>query len=205
MRAEASLQQSEAQFRQLADAMPQLVWTANPDGQIDYYNRRHEEYDGIERLPDGTYQWHPVLHHDDEKPTQKAWEEAVRTGETYRIEHRVRLADGSYHWHLSRSIPVRDTQARQLSHELSPHVLTHVTLSASLKWLVRRFREQFNLRVDLDTHAVKTIENESINYPDGTCRSGRRIRTKAANYRPGTQPADRSGNWTSPPPQDKPR
>jgi signal transduction histidine kinase len=53
-------------------------------------------------------------------------------------------------------------QARQLSHELSPPVLKHVSLFASLKWLVRRFKEQFNLSVDLETHAVQNIENETL-------------------------------------------
>ncbi|MFO7714160.1 PAS domain S-box protein [Desulfosarcina sp.] len=315
IRVEAYLQQSEAQFRQLADAMPQLVWTANPDGQVDYYNQRHEEYDGIEWMPDGAYQWAPVLHHEDEKPTQKAWEEAVRNGETYRIEHRVRLADGGYHWHLSRAIPVHDTQgrivkwfgtatdidkvkqaenelrtinetlerrvaertaianmrtmqlqslavelieaeererrriaqllhddlqqmlasaklqletatdndadhptlekvgqilraaiaqARQLSHELSPPVLTHVNLFASLKWLVRRFKDnrigpaqpagtrQLHGRQPGDR---KCFRSRLPFYPDGSHRSGRHLRAKSANYRPGTQPADRIGSW----------
>ncbi|MBR9986799.1 MAG: PAS domain-containing protein [Desulfosarcina sp.] len=83
MQAEALLKQGEAQFRQLADTMPQLVWTADPNGQVDYYNRRHKAYDGIAHMPDGTQQWHPVLHQDDETPTRNAWMHAVRTGEIY--------------------------------------------------------------------------------------------------------------------------
>jgi PAS domain S-box-containing protein len=107
-RVEEALRESEQRFRELADSMPQLVWTADPDGHVDYYNVRHRELRGIERLADGTYQWDPVLHAEDEAPTVEAWRRACRTGEIYQIEHRVLLIDGSYRWHLSRGIPVRD-------------------------------------------------------------------------------------------------
>jgi signal transduction histidine kinase/CheY-like chemotaxis protein len=53
-----------------------------------------------------------VLHEDDVRPTVAAWEHALRTGETYQIEHRVQRADGSYHWYLSRGMPVRDGAGR---------------------------------------------------------------------------------------------
>jgi len=108
LRSREKLAVSEARFRQLADAMPQLVWTANPDGRVDYYNIRHKEYQGVERMSDGTFRWNPVLHKEDEARTTAAWEHAWRTGEIYQIEHRVQRADGSYHWHLSRAVPVRN-------------------------------------------------------------------------------------------------
>ncbi|MHB0937759.1 MAG: PAS domain S-box protein [Armatimonadota bacterium] len=112
VRAEEALRKSEERFRQLADAMPQLVWTANPDGRVDYYNMRYREYAGISPTTEGHYQWAPVLHPDDVAPTEVAWRHAVSTGEKYQIEHRVRMADGTYRWHLSRGLPVRDDQGR---------------------------------------------------------------------------------------------
>jgi two-component system CheB/CheR fusion protein len=105
---EAALRASEERFRQLADAMPQLVWTANPDGAVDYYNRRHRLYGGIAPTLEGNWEWSPVLHPDDLQLTMAAWDEALRSGQTYQIEHRVRMADGSYRWHLSRGIPTFD-------------------------------------------------------------------------------------------------
>jgi PAS domain S-box-containing protein len=110
--AEQALRESERWFRTLADAMPQLVWTARPDGQVDYYNERHKDYRGIERTAGGSFRWAPVLHEQDVAPTVQAWQHALRTGETYQIEHRVQRADGSYHWHLSRGMPVRDREGR---------------------------------------------------------------------------------------------
>ncbi len=105
-RAQLALHDSERRFRQLADAMPQLVWTADADGNPDYYNTRVSQYSGFERRPDGSWQWHPVLHPDDFERTSHVWSEAVRRREQYAIEHRVRMVDGSHRWHLSRAEPV---------------------------------------------------------------------------------------------------
>jgi len=110
--AEEALRESERYFRTLANATPQLVWTADPDGRVDYYNERYKEYSGIERKPDGGFQWAPVLHPDDVAATVRAWDHAVRTGEPYQIEHRVQRADRTYHWHLSRGLPLRNDEGR---------------------------------------------------------------------------------------------
>ncbi|RPJ01350.1 MAG: PAS domain S-box protein, partial [Chloroflexi bacterium] len=111
-RIEHVLRTSEQRFRELADSMPQLVWTALPDGTVDYYNRRYQEYQGIAPTADQGWQWAPVLHPDDMQRTVDAWQHAVETGETYQIEHRVYRADGSLRWVLSRGVPVRDDEGR---------------------------------------------------------------------------------------------
>lgn len=103
---------SEARFRALANSMPQLVWTAEPDGTVDYYNERYLEFGGIRPEPDGSWQWGPVVHPNDLARTEAAWERAVATGEPYAIEHRVLRADGHYWWYLSRGEPVRDQTGR---------------------------------------------------------------------------------------------
>ncbi len=110
--ANAALAASEARFRQLADAMPQLVWTADPDGKVDYYNGRHQEFSGLAQTASGAYDWVPVLHPDDQAATVAAWQRAVATGSIYQIEHRGRRADGTFRWYLSRGIPVRDAAGR---------------------------------------------------------------------------------------------
>ena len=86
--AEAALRESEARFRHLADAMPQLVWTAEPDGTVDYFNRRHETLSGARRGDDGTWTWSPVIHPDDLQATLAAWDHAVGTGQDYEMEQR---------------------------------------------------------------------------------------------------------------------
>lgn len=108
--AENALRESEQSFRNLADSMPQIVWTANPDGTVDYYNQRVYEFTGFSQQADGTWQWQPVLHSDDEQRTVEVWQQAVETGEIYECEHRVKKVNGEFCWHLSRGIPVKDEQ-----------------------------------------------------------------------------------------------
>jgi PAS domain S-box-containing protein len=105
--AEAALLESETRFRTLADALPQLVWTANREGAVEYYNARYREY-GITANSDTGYDWEQTTHPDDLAQTRKAWKKALAQGVPYQNEHRMRVAEGSYRWHLSRAIPQRD-------------------------------------------------------------------------------------------------
>jgi PAS domain S-box-containing protein len=104
----AALAESEARFRTLAESMPQIAWTAGPDGAVDYYNRRWFEFTGITTTGGHGWGWQGVLHPDDEARTVAAWTASVATGEPYEVEHRLRTADGSYRWVLSRGLPARD-------------------------------------------------------------------------------------------------
>lgn len=102
-RAERALRASEERFRRLADSMPQLVWTADIDGTGEYYNRRGDLYDGLVRTAEHEWNWQPILHHEDLERTVTAWHEAVDTNSPYEAEHRIRMKDGTYRWHLSRA------------------------------------------------------------------------------------------------------
>ena len=109
-RAREALQRSEAMLLALADSMPQIVWAARPDGHHDYFNKRWFEYTGLTQeqsySDDG---WGPPLHPEDLPRCLELWREAVRSGEPYQFEYRLRdYRDGSYRWHLGRALPVRD-------------------------------------------------------------------------------------------------
>ena len=106
--AERDLLEREAGFRRLANTLPQLAWTADAEGVVDYYNERHREFRGFSRGDDGTWTWRPVLHPEDVARTARAWAEAVRTGADYEIEHRVQRTGGEFRWYLSRATPLRD-------------------------------------------------------------------------------------------------
>ncbi|HEX7999853.1 MAG TPA: PAS domain S-box protein [Pyrinomonadaceae bacterium] len=111
--AESELQASEERYRSLADAMPQIVWTARPDGYLDYYNQRWFEYTGTTMEQTMGWGWQPVLHPDDVEMALRRWARAVTTGESYQIEYRFRrAADGQYRWHLGRGVPMRDGEGR---------------------------------------------------------------------------------------------
>jgi PAS domain S-box-containing protein len=91
-----------------AQTMPSMVWTSLPDGQIDWFNARVPEYCGIpaaEMKPNG---WTPV-HPDDMPAASRLWLEAMGTGEPYVAEYRVRRHDGEYRWHITRAVPIRDS------------------------------------------------------------------------------------------------
>lgn len=108
---EEALRESEASFRQLADSMPQIVWTARPDGHLDYYNRRWYELTGAEMGGTGDESWLPVLHPDDRRRSLDTWNECVRTGSNYEIEYRFCFPPGNeYRWQLGRALPVRDAE-----------------------------------------------------------------------------------------------
>ncbi len=105
---EEDLRRSEARFRQLADAMPQLVWAARADGHIDYYNRRWHEFTGSTDV-EGSEGWPAIIHPGDMPAASERWGESLRSGIPFETE--IRLLDrgtGSYRWHLMRTVPAKD-------------------------------------------------------------------------------------------------
>jgi PAS domain S-box-containing protein len=108
--AQEKLRDSEERFRQLADSMPQMVWTARRDGCLDYYNARWYEFTGLGTEWQGDLaNWEPILHPDDVKQCCDPWSRSIQRGEAYRTEYR--LWDRSamrYCWHLGRALPIRD-------------------------------------------------------------------------------------------------
>jgi PAS domain S-box-containing protein len=109
----ADLKASEQRSRSLSDAMPLVVWTARPDGAVDYFNQRWFEYTGLAEDRALAWGWSEVLHPDDTQPTIERWNESLRTGARYEIEYRWKRAqDGAYRWHLGHSVPVRDQTGR---------------------------------------------------------------------------------------------
>ena len=95
---------SEVRYRQLADAMPQIVWTADAEGKATFVNRRFYDYTGLEPGEHSAQLVHP----DDLASALAARERALERGEPLDGEYRVRAADGTYRWHIARVLPVRD-------------------------------------------------------------------------------------------------
>jgi PAS domain S-box-containing protein len=107
-KAEADLKKSEERMRFMAESMPQKIFTATPDGKVNYYNPQWMEYTGLsfEQMKD--WGWTQFVHPDDVKENVKQWRHSVETGEPFQLEHRFRHKNGEYHWHLSRALPMRD-------------------------------------------------------------------------------------------------
>jgi PAS domain S-box-containing protein len=107
--AQDSLLQSQQQFRQLADAMPLIVWTAEPDGMIDYSNQALFAYTGeSDEFQEISQRWVEVLHPDDVARCLAEWTKSINTGKLFNIEYRIRRHDGVYRYHLVRATPICD-------------------------------------------------------------------------------------------------
>ncbi|QDV38218.1 PAS domain S-box protein [Tautonia plasticadhaerens] len=113
VRAREAVASSEASLRQLADAMPQIVFAARPDGHVDYFNRKWYEYTGFaDNGRTGDESWEAVHEPGSLERIKSVWAEAWRTGQPYEIEYRLRGADGDFRWHLARALPIRDEDGR---------------------------------------------------------------------------------------------
>ena len=99
---------NEERYRNLADAIPQIVWTARADGTPDHFNQRWHSFTGLapERSMKGG--WLALVHPEDRARCDLAWRGALQTGNPLHIECRLRHADGSYPWHLGRALPERN-------------------------------------------------------------------------------------------------
>jgi len=107
-----ALADSEQRYRTLAEALPQLVWTSQPDGQCDYLSSQWEAYTGRPASEHLGNQWLSAVHSDDRDRVATAWNAAVTRGGDYNVEFRLRRADGEYGSFQSRGTPIRDAAGK---------------------------------------------------------------------------------------------
>ena len=105
--AEVLAAESVARFRRLADALPEKIFTATPDGETDYLNQQWSIYTGLPLHEVLRLGWREFVHPDDLDEKVNRWNHAFKTGTPFEFEHRFRRADGAYRWHLSRAQPMR--------------------------------------------------------------------------------------------------
>ncbi len=110
VQAEAAVHASEKQLREFAQAMPNHVWAARPDGQPDWFNERLLSYSGMSQDELLERSWVSMVHEDDVTQAQAQWDHALRSSQPYEVEFRLRRADGKYFWHLARAQPIRNAQ-----------------------------------------------------------------------------------------------
>lgn len=106
------IKESEARLQTLAETIPQMTWRTDPSGNATYYNLNWWKNTGtamIESLGDG---WLKLIHPDDRTGSKENWRRAVEGDIEYSAEYRMRMADGSYRWHIARGVPIRDQQGR---------------------------------------------------------------------------------------------
>lgn len=108
-RADEALRTSEWKLRQLTETIPQMLWSAMPDGAIDYCNTRLLEFTGLSAEKVMGSGWTKMLHPDDVQSARRAWHSCIETGAPYQVEVRTKhAADGTYRWLLTNALPLRD-------------------------------------------------------------------------------------------------
>jgi PAS domain S-box-containing protein len=99
---------SEDALRTLSRVIPQQIWTATPQGALDFVNERASGYFGLSQEKVLGQGWRGVIHPDDLARCTERWAHSLRTGDEYEVEFRLRRGDASYRWHLGRAVAVRD-------------------------------------------------------------------------------------------------
>lgn len=96
-------------FRQVAEALPQLMWTCQPDGRCDFINRMWIQYTGIPLDRQLGYGWLQQLHADDRDMVFAKWNESISRLSPFHIQYRIRGADGIYRWFKTSAVPIKNS------------------------------------------------------------------------------------------------
>jgi PAS domain S-box-containing protein len=108
VRAENAVRESERVYRAIEESIDYGIWICAPDGRNTYASESFLRMVGMTQQQCSDFGWGEVLHPDDRDRTVTAWQECVRTGEAWDIEHRFRGADGRWHPVLARGVPIRN-------------------------------------------------------------------------------------------------
>ncbi len=106
---EEALRESEERFRTLADNISQLVWMADPNGSIFWYNKRWYDYTGTSPLEMQQKGWKFIPHPDHLESLERSYRQAIHAGQPWEMTFPMRNKDGEYRWFLTRAMPIRDS------------------------------------------------------------------------------------------------
>jgi PAS domain S-box-containing protein len=106
--AQAALRQSEERLKLIVNTIPIAVWAAGPDGRLTFNSEHVRKYFGMTSHDGSDWNRTNSVHPDDLEYVSRSWAKAVASGEPYRVELRLRRADGVYRWFDSRADPLRD-------------------------------------------------------------------------------------------------
>jgi PAS domain S-box-containing protein len=113
VQAKKIIEESERVHREIANTLHIIIWTARPDGFVDWYSDWWYEYTGYPRGTKWDDQTKQPMHSEDVERTQVLWPEALKSGKIFEMEQRFRRgSDGQYRWHLVRGVPVRNSNGQ---------------------------------------------------------------------------------------------
>ncbi len=100
------LEESRERIDFLLNSMPQQVWTANPDGQLDYVNDVVAREFGLDKATIIGSGWQQLIHPNDLPQVMERWLHALENGNEYLVQFRLKLNHGRYEWYLGRAVPL---------------------------------------------------------------------------------------------------
>jgi two-component system CheB/CheR fusion protein len=106
---ERALREQANQLQQMAEGLPDLVWSCRTDGTCEYLGPQWSEYTGVPISEQLGFGWLEQVHRDDRDRVREGWRAAVKSERRFDSEFRLRSADGTYRWFKARSVPIRDS------------------------------------------------------------------------------------------------
>jgi PAS domain S-box-containing protein len=189
--AEAVRYEGDETYQVMADAMPQIVWSATPDGSRDYFNQRWLEHTGMSAAQTKGWGWIAALHAEDAPRCRDAWTEAVQGSDTFECEYRLLCAeDGTYRWHIERALPVFDPQGHVIKwfgtctdiNELKSAQAEIATLNTRLRraMIETHHRVKNNLQIISAMIDMQLMNGEAVISSAELQRLGSHVRTLSA-------------------------
>ncbi|WP_445454532.1 PAS domain S-box protein [Flavobacterium sp. 25HG05S-40] len=170
--------ENERKFRLLADSMPQHIWTADTEGNLNYFNKSVFEYSGLSLKQIYEKGWLDIVHPDDRDENVQKWIHSITTGEDFLLEHRFRRHDGNYRWQLSRAIPQRDEEGniqmwvgtstdiqdqKEFANELEKQVTERTKQLVLLNQSLKQSEERYHLMVgEVQDYAILYLSKDGI-------------------------------------------
>jgi PAS domain S-box-containing protein len=174
--ARKKIEESEKRFRSLTESIPQLIWETDAEGNALFASGKWLEYTGVQ--PGTEESWKSIVHPDDFEESLKIWGHALKTGEIYRSDVRMRRKDGTYRWHAVIGEPVYDVDdniikwvgaftdihtEKAFSHELEQQVTARTRELIQINESLTKSEERYHLMVEeVQEYSILYLNPEGI-------------------------------------------
>jgi PAS domain S-box-containing protein len=178
-------EERERQMRSIAEAIPDIVWSTDPDGVQDYVNTAMVTYTGlpVESLLNG--RWRQALHAEDDPGAIAAWRRSFASGQPYEYKFRLRRADGAYRWFLTRATPLRSPDGAILRWFGTCTDIDDQIRATHEQAYLAQLGEMINNSLDLET-TLTSIAQSAVPALADFCQiellEGGELRTRATAY-----------------------